>query len=101
MANVKIVFVAVIVAVLLLFTKRQCDFYQGDVNLQYSSDCSPEVATVCYMLYEQLEQALINDHINLYKLFIPNAKADAIVVAITYNINFSNIILMRYVLESI
>ena len=43
------------------------------------------------MLYEQLEQALVNDHINLYKLrrvFTPNAKADPIVVA---NITFSNI----------
>ena len=66
----------------------------GDGNLQYQNNYSPEVAPVCYMLYEQLEQALVNDHLNLHKLqcvFIPSAKADPIVVAITYNITFSNI----------
>ena len=92
MVNVRIAFVTLIVAVLLLFTKGQCD--HSDYSLQYSNDYSPEVAPVCYMLYEQLEQALVNDHINLYKLrrvFVPNAKADPIVVAITYNITFSNI----------
>ena len=57
----------------------QCDysdfeyFYMhyddGGKFLHYRNDYSPEVAPVCYMLYEQLEQALVNDHINLYKLW--------------------------------
>ena len=86
MANVRKVFVTLINAVLRSFTKGQCDhsdFYQGDENLQYNYDYSPEIAPVCYMLYEQLEQALVNDHIDLYKLrrvFTPNAKADPVVV---------------------
>lgn len=104
MANIRNVFVTLLFSALFSATMGQCDYsdfeyyYTYDNNggkvLDYHNDYSPEVAPVCYMLYEVLEQALITDHLNLYKLrrvFIPNAKADPVVVAITYNITFSNI----------
>lgn len=78
MANIRKVFVTFIFSALFSATMGQCDysdfeyFYMhyddGGKFLHYRNDYSPEVAPVCYMLYEQLEQALVNDHINLYKL---------------------------------
>lgn len=87
MANIRDVFVALMFVALFSSTKGQCKY--SDFGEKYDNHLSE----VCFMLYEQLEQALVNDF-NLYKMrhaFIPNDRADPIVVDITYNITCSNI----------
>ena len=87
MANIRDVFVALIFAALFSSIKGECKY--SDFGGKYDN----RLSEVCFMLYEQFEQALVND-LNLYKLrhaFIPNAQADPIVVIVRYNITVSNI----------
>lgn len=91
---VRNVFVVLVFGALFLSTKGQCD----DSDFEFRDSYSPEDVPVCFMLYEQLEQALVNEHLNLYKMrhvFFPNANADPIIVVITYNITFRNISLEK------
>ena len=83
--------VMLIPAALRLLAKGQCN--DSDVKM-FCDNYSPEDAAVCFILYEQLEQALVNHHLNLYNLrhvFFPNDNAGPIVVDVTYNITFHNI----------
>lgn len=88
MAYVRNLFVILIFATSFLSTKGQCD------DFEYRDDYSPEVAPICFMLYEKFEESLVDEHLNLYKLrhvFFPNANAEPIVVVITYNITIHGI----------
>ena len=94
MTFVRNAFVVLVFGALFLSTKGQCD----DSDFEFRESYSPEEVPVCFMLYEQLEQALVNEHLNLYKMrhvFFPNANADPTVVVITYDMTFSNISLER------
>ena len=85
-------------ALLLSLVKGQCDnscvHCCSDKKDEYDYPNPPDSDSMSFMLYKQLEQSLINDHLNLYKLrrvFFPSGKAKPIVVTVAYNINFHDI----------
>lgn len=57
-------------------------------------DYSVDPAAVCNMLYQQMENALINDAENLYRLrqaFFPSSQAEPVVLQVTFRIRLDSV----------
>ena len=88
----------VVFALLLSLAQGQCDdscvHSCSDKKDAYDYPNPPDSDSTSFMLYELLEQSLLNDRVNLYKMrrvFFPNDGPKPIVVTVAYNVIFHNI----------
>ena len=73
--------VLVVAAVSLPLTASRCDY-------------SRDTALVCNMLYQQMENALLGDQENLYRLrqaFFPSTQAEPVVLGVTFSLRLDNV----------